>query len=225
MHDNFIVGHRGRAKERLIKSKSSTLSDYELVELMLFHSIPRKDVKPLAKKLLNHFGNIGNIVNASTQQLEQIYGIGKSTIVLLKLFQSIIQEVTKEQILNRPVIGSWDKLITYLRANIGYKTTENLHTLFLNSKNILITEESHDYGTVNSIGVYPREIVKSALYYDASSVILVHNHPSGITKPSQSDIKLTELILNALTAVGITLIDHVIISSNSYFSFKANKLL
>lgn len=225
MQDNLLVGHRDRAKEKLIKSKPSTLSDYELVELILFHSIPRKDVKPLAKKLLKNFGNIGNIVNATKQKLEQIHGIGKSTIVLLKLFQYVIQEVTKEQILDRPVIGSWDKLITYLRSNIGYKTTENFHTLFLNSKNILITDESHDYGTVNSIGVYPREIVKSALYHDASSVILVHNHPSGITKPSKADIKLTELILDALTTVGITLIDHVIISSNSYFSFKANKLL
>jgi len=225
MENDLLVGHRDRAKEKFIKSKASPLNDYELIELALFYSIPRKDVKPLAKKLLKQFGSVGNVIHAPLQKLEQISGIGKSTTVLFKLLQSIIREVTKEQISGKPVIGSWDKLITYLRANIGYKTTENFHALFLNSKNILIEDETHDYGTVNSIGVYPREIVKSALYHDAISVILVHNHPSGVTKPSKSDIILTDSILKALTSVGITLIDHVIISSNSYFSFKANKLL
>ncbi|MCH9753989.1 MAG: DNA repair protein RadC [Alphaproteobacteria bacterium] len=225
MQEDLLAGHRDRAKEKLLKSKASSLSDYELVELVLFYSIPRKDVKPLAKKLIKQFGNVGNVVNAPIQKLDQIPGVGKSTIVLLKLLQSIIREVSKEQITDKPVINSWDQLIIYLRANIGYKTTENFHTLFLNSKNILIEDETHDHGTVNSIGVYPRELVKSALYHDASSVILVHNHPSGITKPSKADISLTDEILKALDAVGITLIDHVIISKNSYFSFKANKLL
>jgi len=215
MVDELLDGHRQRAKERLIKSKTLTLNDYEILELALFYSIPRKDVKPIAKTLIKNFGNVGNALNASEQNLKQIKGISDSTIILFKFLQDIIQRVNKEQISEKPIIGSWDKLITYARSNIGYKTTENLHVLYLNSKNMLIADEVHDHGTVNSISVYPREIVKSALYYDASSVVLIHNHPSGITKPSKADIMLTDNILEALTSINISLIDHIIISSNS----------
>lgn len=221
----LLDGHRQRAKERLIKSKTLILDDYEILELALFYSIPRKDVKPLAKMLIKQFGSVGSVINASEQNLKQIKGIGDSTVIFFKFLQDVIQRVNKEQISEKPIIGSWDKLITYARSNIGYKTTENLQVLYLNSKNMLIADEVHDHGTVDSISVYTREIVKSALYHDASSVVLIHNHPSGITKPSKADITLTDNILEALNSINISLIDHIIISSNSYFSFKINKLL
>jgi len=223
--EESLVGHRERAKSRLMKAKSGSLESYELLELLLFYVIPRKDVKILAKTLIKEFGSFASVINAPSYQLQQFKGIGKSAIIIFKLLQEIIKHATKEELAEKPIVGSFDKLITYIRSNIGYKTTESLHTIYLNTKNILIADEVQDYGTVNSIGVYPRELVKAALYHDASSIILVHNHPSGITKPSQADILLTDNILKALTPLNIDLLDHIIISKNSYFSFKANKLL
>jgi DNA repair protein RadC len=221
----LVSGHRSRAKEKLIKSKNGSLYDYEILELLLFHSIPRKDVKPLAKKLIQAFGNLGNVIYASPEKLSLIPELGNSTFVLFKLLQETLQRVTKEQLSKKTIIGSWDQLITYARTSIGYRSTENLHILFLNSKNIMITDEVHEHGSTNSISIYPREIVKSALYHDASSIILIHNHPSGITKPSKADISITTEIQQALISINVSVIDHVIISSNSYFSFKANGLL
>jgi DNA repair protein RadC len=223
--EESVLGHRSRAKSRLAKAKTGSLEDYELLEIALFYSIPRKDVKILAKTLLKEFGSLGNIINATPHKLQRFKGIGESSITLFRLFQEVIKRTTKEELSERPIIASFDKLINYIRSNIGYKTTESLHTIYLNSKHILIADEVQDYGTVNSVGVYPREIAKAALYHDASSIVLVHNHPSGITKPSQADITLTDKVLEALTPLNITLLDHIIISRSSYFSFKANKLL
>lgn len=218
-------GHRKRLKDKLVRSNLGNLHDCEILELILFNSIPRKDVKPLAKLLLKKFGNLGKVINASPVSLMQINGIGESTIVLFKIFQESIYRITKEQILKKPIINSWEKLLEYLRSSIGYSGTENLYTLYLNNKNILITDEIHCHGTVSSISIYPREIVKAALYYDASSVILVHNHPSGVTTPSQLDKELTRSTQEALKTINVKLLDHVIISSSSYFSFKTHNLL
>lgn len=221
----LVSGHRARAKERLLKSKSNSLNDYEILELILFNSIPRKDVKPLAKDLIKRFGSLGKVLYASPENLSLIPEIGNATIALFKLMQQVLQRVTQEQLLKKPIVGSWDQLITYARTSIGYKTKENLHILYLNTKNMLITDEVHEHGSTNSISIYPREIAKSALYYDASSVILIHNHPSGVTKPSDSDLSITKDIQKALLSINVSVIDHVIISSTSYFSFKAHGLL
>lgn len=221
----LVSGHRSRVKKKLMNSNSKSLPDYEILELILFNSIPRKDVKPLSKKLLKIFGTLGKVIYASPEKLSLIPEIGDSTIALFSLIQETLQRVTKEQLFKKTIIGSWDQLITYARTSIAYKTTENLHIIYLNSKNILITDEVHEHGSATSISIYPREIVKSALYHDASSIILIHNHPSGITKPSKADISITNEIQKALLPIGISVLDHVIISSNSYFSFKANGLL
>ena len=221
----LVTGHRERLKEKLLRSKIGTLHDYEILELVLFNSIPRKDVKPIAKKLIQEFGNLGKIINTPPSKLTQIPGVGDSTIKLFRILQEVISSVTKEQILKRPIIKSWDKLIEYVRANIGYSNTENLHTLYLNHKNILIADKLHDHGTVSTVSIYPREIVKSALFHDASSVIIVHNHPSGITEPSKSDLTLTQAVQDALGTINVKLLDHIIISSNSYFSFKTHDLI
>lgn len=221
----LVSGHRARAKEKLLKSKSNSLYDYEILELLLFNSIPRKDVKPLAKKLIQTFGSLGKTLYASPENLSLIPGISKSTIALFRLMQETLKRVTKEQLSENTLIGSWDQLIAYARTSIGYKATENLHILYLNAKNFLITDEIHDHGSTNSISIYPREVAKSALYHDASSVILIHNHPSGVTKPSKADISITNDIQKALISINVSVIDHVIISSNSYYSFKANGLL
>jgi DNA repair protein RadC len=221
----LVTGHRERQKEKLLRSKIGTLHDYEILELLLFNSIPRKDVKPVAKKLIQEFGSIGKIINTPPSKLIQTQNIGNSTIILFRILQEVISDVTKEQILKKPIIKSWDKLIEYIRANIGYSNTEKLHTLYLNHKNILITDKLHDHGTVNTVSIYPREIVKSALFHDASSVIIVHNHPSGVTEPSKSDLTLTKAVQEALGTINVKLLDHLIVSSNSYFSFKTHDLI
>lgn len=219
------TGHRERLKTKFIRAEGSTLHDYELLELLLFYSIPRKDTKPLAKILLKEYGSLGKVLHSSSQKLSKISGMGKSTTILFKLVREIMQHTTKEQVLSTPILKTSDKLIAYIRANIGYNSTEHLHTLYLNHKNMLIADKTHDHGTVNRISIYPREIVKSSVFYDASGVILVHNHPSGITTPSQADITLTQAVKEALSTITVKLLDHIIISSNSYFSFKMHGLV
>jgi DNA repair protein RadC len=201
------------------------LDDYEIVELLLFNSIPRKDTKPLAKQLLQHCTSIGQVINMPKYRLEEIKGIGASTIALFKLIQEVIARVNKEQLINKPMITSQDNLITYLRSVIGYSTIECFYTLYLDNKHSLIIDKLYDHGTVNAISVYPREIVKDAVYHDASSVILVHNHPSGITNPSEVDLILTRAVQEALNTISVKLTDHIIISSNSYFSFRKHALI
>lgn len=225
MQKNSAEGHRLRLKNKFLKVGADGLHNYEILELLLFYSIPRKDVKPIAKLLLNQFGNIGNILNAPISKLSTIAGIGDNTIISFKLVREILSLTNKEQILKKPILDHWDKLIPYLRSNIGYKSTENFKVLYLNSKNILLGEEDYDSGTINRISIYPREILKAALQQGATSVILVHNHPSGITKPSQHDIDVTLAIKNALQTLDIVVIDHIIISVNNEFSFKTNELI
>ena len=218
------IGHRKRQKQKLLGSNSDILADYEILETLLFYSIPRKDVKPLAKSLLNKFHNLGSIINMSTQELKE-NSISDSTIILLKLVKEITNRINKEQLLDRPIINSWPLLINYIRTNIGYNKTECTNVIYLNHKNILIADETEKHGTINSVSIYPREILKKAILHNASSIIMVHNHPSGITEPSKADIELTLKIKNVLEPVNITLIDHLIISSNSYYSFKKNRII
>jgi DNA repair protein RadC len=218
-------GHRLRLKNKFFKTSADSLYEYEILELLLFYSIPRIDVKPLAKLLLHKFGNLANLFNAHPSKLSEIPGIGQNTIIFFKLIKETLLLTNKEQIIKKPILNSWEKLILYLRANIGYDSVETLKALYLNSKNILLGEAVYDSGTVNKICVYPREILKSALYYEATSVLLVHNHPSGMTKASKTDIDVTLAIQKALKTLDIILIDHVIVSPNNEFSFKANALL
>ena len=140
MHHNSSKGHRERFKNKFFKNTSEFLYDYELLELLLFYSISRKDVKPLAKLLIKKFGNIGNILNSHSSNLNSIHGIGKNTIILFKLIKEIILLANKEQILKKPILNSWEKLIQYLRSNIGYDSIENMKVLYLNNKNILLGE-------------------------------------------------------------------------------------
>jgi DNA repair protein RadC len=221
---NYHIGHRNRQKEKLLRSNIGTFADYEILEMLLFYSIPRKDVKPLAKSLLNQYRNLGSILNLHDQELKDVK-LTKSTIVLLRLLKEITNRINKEQLLDKPVINSWPLLINYIRANIGYNKTECLHIMYLNHKNILIADETEKHGTINSVSIYPREILKKAILHNASSIVIVHNHPSGITEPSKADIDLTLKIKEVLDPLNINLIDHLIISSNSYYSFKKHSII
>lgn len=224
--DNDIQkGRRVRLRERLLNSKLNFLFDYEILELFLYLSIPRKDVKPIAKELIQHFKSIGNIVNSEAEELSKISGLGISSISNFKLLKEIVYRINRESVSKRDLISSKDELVTYLRSSIGFKQKENIHVLYLNSKNQLIKDKIIDYGTANKVTIYPREVVKEALDSNSTAVIICHNHPSGDTKPSQADIKMTHNLQSALNAVEILLHDHVIISPSGYFSFKSERLI
>jgi DNA repair protein RadC len=223
--NELLEGHRARLKTRLIQSNLGSVADYETLELILCLAVPRKDMKPLAKVLINKFSSLGKVLNADPSLLMQVSGVGPSVISTFRLFREVIASVTKEQITNDNIFSSWDKMIEYVRSTMGYNSTEQLRVLFLNNKNILLADELQDYGTISSISIYPREIVKKAIYHSASAIILIHNHPSGSTKPSKSDLELTEITVRALSAIDVKLLDHVIVSSSNHYSFKANRLI
>lgn len=225
MNDTKLyIGHRQRLKQQLLRSNIGVFHDYEILEALLFYSIPRKDVKPLAKSLLKKYHNIGSLINLSSMELKK-NNLSESTIVLFKLLKEVTNEINKEKVMKKPVINSWSLLIDYIRSNIGYDNTECLNILYLNHKNILIVDETEKHGTINSVSIYPREILKKAVLHNASSIVVVHNHPSGITDPSKSDIQLTLDLQKILEPLKITLIDHIIISSSSYFSFKKHEII
>lgn len=219
------VGHRKRQKDKFLKNPPSSFSDYELVELMLFQSVPRKDVKPLAKELLNKFGNLNNLINATRESLSEIRGMNQNIFMNLKITKELMNRALAAEVINQNVIASWGALLEYLKFNMSNLQLEQFRVLFLNKKNKLIADEIMATGTIDQTPVYPREIIKRILVHEAGAIILVHNHPSGSAKPSNSDIDLTAQIVNACKTVNVTVHDHVIIGKGEYYSFKTNMLL
>ncbi len=145
--------------------------------------------------------------------------------LLIKAVAQVIQRSLREQILERPVIGSWTALLDYLQAAMQHETAEHFRLLFLDRKNILIRDEVQSRGTVDHTPLYPREVVKRALELGASALIMVHNHPSGDPTPSQADIDMTRQVVAALSQVNITVHDHIIVGRNRHTSFKTQKLM
>lgn len=223
--NELAEGHRSRLKQRLMKMSLGSIANYELLELILILAIPRRDVKPLAKNLLLEFKTLGNVIYAEPEVLSQISGVGPAVISTFRIFKETIAHITKEQVIDLVELDTTDRLVNYLRSAIGYSPTEQFHILFLNNKLALIADELQDYGTINSISIYPREVIKKVLYHSANNIVLVHNHPSGSTKPSRADLELTEVTIRALNSIDVKLVDHIIISPTSYYSFKAHKIL
>ncbi len=219
------VGHRQRMKQKFRIVEPSSFTDYELTELMLFQAIPRKDVKPLAKELLSKFGSISKMIKASEEEILQISGCTENIVISLKLIKEMMKRSLKQDIMHKNAISSWTMLLEYLTFTMGNLEIEEFHVLFLNKKNQLLADELMAKGTIDQTPVYPREIVKKALQWSASSVILVHNHPSGGSNPSTADIDITTEIVKACKAVNVTVHDHVIIGSQGHYSFKSNLLL
>lgn len=219
------AGHRERLKAKLLNGGGDNLYDYEILELLLFNAIPRRDVRPLAKTLIRQFSSLGNVVNANPAELKKIKGVGPSLITFFKLLKETIRLLNKEQIVNQACLDSPNKVIEYLRANIGYKTTEHIIILYLNHKKRLIATEICDYGSVTAISLYPREVLKSAVHHDASHVIVSHNHPTDYTRPSNADVEITLTLRNVLNAANISLMDHIVISKSSSFSFKMHGII
>ena len=223
--DPHFIGHRQRLKQKFLEGSPANFSDYELLELVLFNSIPRKDVKPLAKKLLQEFGGLGGVINAAEDKLLSINGVTKSICINFLVINEILNRLLQSNVMQKNILSSWTALLDYLRITMGSCKTEQFIILFLNKKNVLIADELQTTGTIDQTPVYPREVIKRSLFHEASAIILVHNHPSGSTTPSKADIDLTNNIVLACKTVGIIVHDHVIITNDDSYSFKANLLL
>jgi DNA repair protein RadC len=218
------AGHRARLRERFLKGGGDALPDYELLELLLFEAIPRRDVKPLAKQLIRHFGDFGRVLSAAPDELAAA-GLTDRPIAMVKLVQAAALRMGRQEIGQRTILSSWSRLIEYLRSAMAHESVEQFRLLFLDRKNGLIADEIQGRGTVDHTPVYPREVVKRALDLGATAIILVHNHPSGDTTPSRDDIKMTAEIVRAAGALGIAVHDHVIIGRGEPASLKALGLM
>lgn len=218
-------GHRDRLRARFGETGGDGLADYELLELALFRSIPRRDVKPLAKSLMDRFGTLGGVCSARAEQLMAVPGLSEKSALDLKLFQVLAQRIAKQAVSGRIVISSWSALLDYLRTSLQHETTEQFRVLFLDKKNRLLSDEFQARGTVDHAPVYPREIVKQAIALDATAFILVHNHPSGDPTPSNADIQMTQQIKEAASPFDIVVHDHIIIGRERTASFKQLGLL
>ena len=218
-------GHRKRLRERFLSAGADCLPDYELLELVLFLAQPRGDMKPLAKRLIDRFGNFAEVISADPHALAEIEGVGESALAALKIVQAGSHRLLRQRILNRQVISSWRDLLDYCRAAMSFEKLEQFRVLFLDRKNMIIADELMQKGTVDQTPVYPREVIRRALELHASALIMVHNHPSGDPTPSRADIEMTKEVQAAGKALGIALHDHVVIGRDDHASFKALGLL
>lgn len=222
---SYLRDHRKRLRERFMSGGAQAMPDYELLELLLFRAIPRQDVKPLARALIDQFGDLAGVIGAPDARLREVTGVGDAVLTDLKLAGACAQRMARARIMNRPAISSWAALLEYCHTAMSRKETEEFRVLFLDRKNILIADEVLGTGTVDHVPVYPREIIRRALELNATALILVHNHPSGDPTPSQADIAMTEQIQRAAECLSITLHDHLVIGSASEISFRATGLL
>ena len=218
-------GHRERLRTRFRDAGGDALADYELLELILFQAIPRRDVKPLAKALIERFGGFAEAIAAPRDALARTGGIGETAIDALKAVQEAAVRLTREQAQARPVLSSGQKVLEYCRARLAFSDVEEFHLLFLDRKNGLIAAEKQARGTVDQTPVYPREVVKRALELSATAVLLVHNHPSGDPSPSKADIEMTREIVRAASALGIAVHDHIIVGRSGHASLKSMGVL
>ena len=218
-------GHRERLKERFRDAGHEALPDYELLELILFRSIPRRDVKALAKQLIARFGSFAEVVAAPEDLLREVKGIGDAVTLDLKLVLAASQRIARGQVKKKIALGSWSDVIDYCRTAMAFEMREQFRILFLDKRNGLIADEVQQTGTIDHTPVYPREIVKRALELSATAVILVHNHPSGDPTPSNADITMTKQIVDIAKPLGIAVHDHIIIGRDGHASLKGLKLM
>jgi len=218
-------GHRERLRSRFAEFGSDSLTDYEMLELLLFRSIPRADTKGTAKALINRFGSFAEVLGAPEHLLTEVPGIGESAARDLKIVAAAAQRMLRGEVRGKQVLSSWSSVVDYCRAAMAFETREQFRILFLDKKNALIADEVQQTGTVDHTPVYPREVVRRALELSASAVILVHNHPSGDPTPSRADIEMTKTIIDTAKPLGIAVHDHVIIGKSGHVSMKGLLLI
>ena len=219
------TGHRARLRQRLFEGGPDALLDHELVEYLLALALPRRDTKPLAKKLIADFGGFGALLSADGEAIMRIGEVSEGAAAAIKIAQASALRLLESQVSERPVLGSWQALLDYLHADMAHNPVERVRVLYLNSRNMLIRNEPLSEGSVDEAAVYVREIIRRALEYQATALILVHNHPSGDPQPSQQDIRLTRDIVEAGRHVKVTVHDHVIIGANGHSSLRAMGLI
>jgi DNA repair protein RadC len=218
-------GHRERLRSRFMEAGAQALADYEMLELVLFRAVPRRDVKPLAKTLLAKFGSFAEVISAPPKRLAEVDGLGEAAITELKVVQAAAHRLAKGQVKKRPVLSSWSSVLEYCRAAQGFAEKEHFRLLFLDKRNQLIADEVQQSGTVDHTPVYPREVVKRALELSATAIILVHNHPSGDPTPSRADIQMTQAIIEVAKPLGINVYDHIIVGKEGHASLKGLRLI
>lgn len=218
------LGHRQRLRGRLLSSGANALQDYELLELLLFSAYPRRDVKPLAKRLLGEFGDLWTLVNASSERLIRA-GLSETAAAAVLVTGALVLRAQKGEIVGGALLDSWQRIVDYCRMAMAHETVEQFRLLFLNRKNLLISEEVQQKGTIDHAPVYPREIVKRALEVGAGALVLAHNHPSGDPSPSKEDINMTRILVDICRPLGIVVHDHIVIGRNGVSSFKNMGLL
>ena len=218
-------GHRARLRQRLFEGGPDALLDHELVEYLLGLALPRRDTKPLAKKLIKEFGGFGDLLAADAEAIARVGDISEGAVAALKIAQASALRLLRSEVQERPVLGSWQALLDYLHADMAHNPIERVRVLFLNSKNMLIRDDLMWEGSVDEAAVYIREIIRRALDYHATALILVHNHPSGDPSPSQQDIRLTRDVVEAGRHLKITVHDHLIIGTRGHSSLRAMGLI
>ncbi len=218
-------GHRQRLRQRFLDAGSEAVSDYELLELILFRAIPQRDLKPLAKALLTKFGSFSEVISAPVERLKEVNGLGDAAITELKIVQAAASRFARGQVMQRPVLASWSNVLDYCRTAMAFADREEFRVLFLDKRNRLIADEQHQTGTVDHTPVYPREVVKRALELSATAIILVHNHPSGDPTPSRADVQMTQAIIEVAKPLGIAVHDHIIVGKDGHASLKGLKLI
>ena len=218
-------GHRTRMRQRLLKAGPDALVDYEMLEMILFIALPRRDTKPLAKDLLARFRTFGGVIGAPVQELRSVDGVGEAGAAALKLVQAAALRMMRQDLIGQPVLSTWDKLTDYLTAAMGHERVEQFRVLFLDSRNRLLADEVQSTGTVNHAPVYPREVVRRCLELHATAVVLAHNHPSGEPTPSRADIAMTAELVRVTDAMGIAVHDHIVIGRGKWLSFKNERLM
>jgi len=223
--DSLNAGHRERLRERFLQGGVTAVGDYEMLELILFRAIPRRDVKPIAKMLINRFGSFAGVIAAPAARLKEIEFIGDAAVTELKIVEAAALLMSKQSMTTRKGLASFPLVLDYCRSAMAHLETEEFQIIFLDKKNGLLADEVQGRGTVDHTPVYPREVVRRALELNASAVILVHNHPSGDPTPSTADISMTQNIASLAKPLGISVHDHIIIGRNGHASLRAMKLL
>jgi len=218
-------GHRERLRTRFEEAGAETLPDYELLELLLFRSIPRRDVKPLAKELIQRFGSFAEVLGAPAARLAEVDGVSESVALDLKIVEAALKRMAKGAVGKRPVLSSWSSVLDYCRMAMAFAEREQFRILFLDKKNTLIADEVQQTGTVDHTPVYPREVMRRALELSASAIILVHNHPSGDPTPSGADMRMTRELVDIAKPLGVAIHDHIIVGRDGHASFRSLGLI
>ena len=217
--------HRSRLRAKLLHSGPDALADHEMLEIVLFLAILRRDTKPIAYRLLARFGSFAAAIAAPARDIAAVEGMGEASAAALKAVHAAAIRLARAEVTGRPVLSNWDALMGYLNAVMAREQVEQFRILFLDNKNRLLADEAQARGTVNHTPVYPREVVRRALELQAAAIILTHNHPSGDPSPSRDDITMTRQIVEAAKTLSITVHDHVIVGNGVWLSFRKEGLL